>query len=314
MFFLNRSGNSRKNFMSSDERSVENSVPPEPVRRHLHRNWIDRLSHTLKGEPNNREELAEIIHDAGKRTIIDEDTFSMLEGVFEISELRVRDIMIPRSQMITISSDAKIDEAVPIIISSGHSRYPVIHEDKDHVEGILHAKDLLKYVVKRQPATLADIIRPAVVVPESKRVDRLLREFQQCRYHMAIVVDEYGGVSGLVTIEDILELIVGEIEDEFDHLNEGQEKIKEISNDTWQIQSLTTIEEFNDKFSTQYTNDEFDTIGGMVMHAFGHLPSKGDIITIDDFTFKVISADKRSIHLLQMKCKTKPTKDKENND
>ncbi|MGN1394327.1 MAG: HlyC/CorC family transporter [Succinivibrionaceae bacterium] len=281
--------------MSSDERNVHNQ------HNQRHNTWIERIGHIIKGEPNDRDDLAEIISDAGEREIIDEDTQDMLEGVFEISELRVRDIMIPRSQMITISNDSTIEKATKEIIESGHSRYPVIYEDKDHIEGILLAKDLLKFLVnKPNNGTLKDIIRPAVVVPESKRVDRLLKEFQQCRYHMAIVVDEYGGVSGLVTIEDILELIVGEIEDEYDTDDEEVEDIKQISPTLYHIQSLTPIETFNKKFNTNYSDDEFDTIGGLVMHAFGHLPSKGDSVSVDQFNFKVLSADKRSTHLLQM--------------
>lgn len=283
--------------MSSDERSLQNTTNQNNQR---HKNWINRLGHILKGEPNDREDLADIISDAGEREIIDEDTQDMLEGVFEIAELRVRDIMIPRSQMVTISSDTPIKEVINSIISAGHSRYPVIHDDKDHIEGILLAKDVLKVAVNKDSAKLIDIIRPAVVVPESKRVDRLLKEFQQCRYHMAIVVDEYGGVSGLVTIEDILELIVGEIEDEYDNEEEDKENIVSIGNNLYHILSLTPIEDFNEKFGTHYTDDEFDTIGGLVLHAFGHLPAKGDTVAVDNFDFKVLSADKRCTHLLQL--------------
>ncbi len=283
----------------SDERSVEHSAT---ANQHPHKrsNWLGRLGHMLKGEPNDKDELADIITEAGERDIIDEDTQDMLEGVFEISELRVRDIMIPRSQMNTLPSAACINDVIPKIIESGNSRYPVIHEDKDHIEGILLVKDLLKYIVTHENAPVTDIIRPAVVVPESKRVDKLLKEFQQCRYHMAIVVDEYGGVSGLVTIEDILELIVGEIEDEYDEEDDAPENITEINSSLYHILSLTPIEDFNKKFGTGFTNDEYDTIGGMVLHAFGHLPAKGDAVSIENFDFKVLSADKRSIHLLQM--------------
>ncbi len=284
--------------MSSDERGIQHSASIE--NHHKHHNWLDKIGHILKNEPNDRDELADIITDAGEREIIDEDTQDMLEGVFEISELRVRDIMIPRSQMVTIPSDAQIDKVISTIIDSGHSRYPVIHKDKDHIEGILLAKDLLKYVVTKESANLNDIVRPAVVVPESKRVDKLLKEFQQCRYHMAIVVDEYGGVSGLVTIEDILELIVGEIEDEYDDEEKEQAEIVQTGTNMYHILSLTPIEDFNEKFGTDFSNDEYDTIGGLVLHAFGHLPSKGDTVTVDNFEFKVLSADKRSIHLLQM--------------
>ncbi len=287
--------------MSSDERTVQNSNNTQP----RHNNWINRISQILKGSPNDREELADIISGAGEREIIDEDTQDMLEGVFEISELRVRDIMIPRSQMVTISSDSPLDKVIDAIIKAGHSRYPVIHNDKDHIEGILLAKDLLKVALNPNGYQLADLIRPAVVVPESKRVDRLLKEFQQCRYHMAIVVDEYGGVSGLVTIEDILELIVGEIEDEYDKEDAEQENIVKIADNVYQIQSLTPLAEFNEKFHASYADDEFDTIGGLVLHFFGHLPAKGDTISVDNFDFKVLSADKHCTHSLQLKVNPK---------
>jgi magnesium and cobalt transporter len=283
--------------MSSDQHESQNT---NLNNSHKPKNWFEKISTILKGEPTDKEELVDIISGAGEREIIDENTQDMIEGVFEISELRVRDIMIPRSQMVTIPSDIAIDDAINNVISTGHSRYPVIHNDKDHIEGILLAKDLLKLVVNKEQYTLKDLFRPAVVVPESKRVDRLLKEFQQCRYHMAIVIDEYGGVSGLVTIEDILELIVGEIEDEYDNDEIEKENITLVNGNIFHILSLTTINEFNEKFNASFTNDEFDTIGGMVLHAFGHLPSKGDIINIENFEFKVLSADKRATHLLQV--------------
>ncbi len=284
--------------MSSDDSSpgAKNGGGPKAE------TWIDRLGHIIKGDPADREDLADIISDAGERRIIDEDTEDMLQGVFEISELRVRDIMIPRSQMVTISSDCSIGRATAAIIESGHSRYPVIREDKDHIEGILLAKDLLKFVVSKDPgAKLGDIVRPAVVVPESKHVDRLLKEFQQCRYHMAIVVDEYGSVSGLVTIEDILELIVGEIEDEFDRGDDGREDIVKKDDSTWRVESLTSIKKFNETFGTAYDDEEFDTIGGMVMHAFGHLPAKDEAVTVDNFRFRVVTVGKRATGVLELK-------------
>ncbi len=282
--------------MSSDD-----SYPNSKNNHHKQENWINRLSHIIKGDPADKEDLADIISDAGDREIIDDDTEDMIKGVFEISELRVRDIMIPRSRMVTISSEYSIDKATAEIINSGHSRYPVIHEDKDHIEGILLAKDLLKFIVtKDRNASLSDIVRPAVVVPESKHVDRLLKEFQQCRYHMAIVVDEYGGVSGLVTIEDILELIVGEIEDEYDNDDNDQEEITKTDDGTYHILSITPIEKFNEKFGTEYTDTEYDTIGGMVMHAIGHLPAKGETVTIDNYKFKVLSTAENSTNVIQL--------------
>src|SRR5574344_2199446 len=286
--------------MSSDERSLQNTTNQNNQR---HKNWINRLGHILKGEPNDREDLADIISDAGEREIIDEDTQDMLEGVLEIAELRVRDIMIPRSQMVTIRRNQPVETFLPIIIESAHSRFPVINEDKDHVEGILLAKDLLQFAVglTNEPFSFDKVLRPAVVVPESKRVDRLLKEFQQQRYHMAIVVDEFGGVSGLVTIEDILELIVGEIEDEYDAGDDEQEQIRRVSKSVFAVHGLTPIEEFNDYFDAEFSDEEVDTVGGMVMQAFGHLPKKGEAVTLSGFTFKVVHADRRRLLQLQVK-------------
>ena len=280
----------------SDEPSQSPSQTPR-------KNWLDRLSHLFQGEPKDRHELVGMIQDAEERDVIDEETKEMIEGVLEIAELRVRDIMIPRSQMVTIRRNQAVETFLPIIIESAHSRFPVINEDKDHVEGILLAKDLLQFAVglTDEPFSFDKVLRPAVVVPESKRVDRLLKEFQQQRYHMAIVVDEFGGVSGLVTIEDILELIVGEIEDEYDAGEDEQEQIRRVSKSVFAVHGLTPIEEFNDYFDTSFSDDEVDTVGGLVMHAFGHLPKKGEAVTLAGFTFKVVHADRRRLLQLQVK-------------
>jgi len=280
----------------SDEPSQSPSQTPR-------KNWLDRLSHLFQGEPKDRHELVGMIQDAEERDVIDEETKEMIEGVLEIAELRVRDIMIPRSQMVTIRRNQPVETFLPIIIESAHSRFPVINEDKDHVEGILLAKDLLQFAVglTDEPFSFDKVLRPAVVVPESKRVDRLLKEFQQQRYHMAIVVDEFGGVSGLVTIEDILELIVGEIEDEYDAGEDEQEQIRRVSKSVFAVHGLTPIEEFNDYFDTTFSDDEVDTVGGLVMHAFGHLPKKGEAVTLAGFTFKVVHADRRRLLQLQVK-------------
>lgn len=280
--------------------SDEPSQSPSPTPR---KNWLDRLSHLFQGEPKDRHELVGMIQDAEERDVIDEETKEMIEGVLEIAELRVRDIMIPRSQMVTIRRNQAVETFLPIIIESAHSRFPVINEDKDHVEGILLAKDLLQFAVglTDEPFSFDKVLRPAVVVPESKRVDRLLKEFQQQRYHMAIVVDEFGGVSGLVTIEDILELIVGEIEDEYDAGDDEQEQIRRVSKSVFAVHGLTPIEEFNDYFDTSFSDEEVDTIGGLVMHAFGHLPKKGEAVTLAGFTFKVVHADRRRLLQLQVK-------------
>ncbi len=263
------------------------------------KSFLGRLGKLFQAEPQDRQELVDVIRDSEENALIDHDTRDMLEGVMEIAEMRVRDIMLPRSQMVTVEKENNLDELIAILTDAQHSRYPVISEDKDHVEGILLAKDLLKYLGSgSEPFQITEVIRQAVVVPESKRVDRLLKEFREERYHMAIVVDEFGGVSGLVTIEDILEEIVGEIEDEFD--DEEEVDIRKLSKHTFAVKALTTIEEFNETFGTQFSDDEVDTIGGMVMTTFGHLPSRGEVIEIESYSFKVTSADNRRVVQLQV--------------
>ncbi|MGL5108861.1 MAG: CNNM family magnesium/cobalt transport protein CorC [Vibrio ordalii] len=263
------------------------------------KSFFERLGQLFQGDPRDRQELVDVIRDSEINDLIDHDTRDMLEGVMEISEMRVRDIMIPRSQMVTIDKTDDLDTLIALITDAQHSRYPVISEDKDHVEGILLAKDLLKYLGSDSaPFNILEVIRPAVVVPESKRVDRLLKEFREERYHMAIVVDEFGGVSGLVTIEDILEEIVGNIEDEFD--DEEQLDIRKLSKHTFAVKALTTIEEFNETFGTKFSDEEVDTVGGLVMTAFGHLPSRGEVVEIDKYSFKVTAADSRRVVQLQV--------------
>ncbi|EHZ2900171.1 CNNM family magnesium/cobalt transport protein CorC [Vibrio vulnificus] len=263
------------------------------------KSFFGRLGQLFQGEPKDRQELVDVIRDSEVNDLIDHDTRDMLEGVMEIAEMRVRDIMIPRSQMVTIERKDNLDSLIALITDAQHSRYPVISEDKDHVEGILLAKDLLKYLGSDSaPFDIEEVIRPAVVVPESKRVDRLLKEFRQERYHMAIVVDEFGGVSGLVTIEDILEEIVGDIEDEFDE--EEDADIRKLSRHTYAVKALTTIEEFNETFGSRFSDEEVDTVGGLVMTAFGHLPTRGEIVEIDGFNFKVTAADNRRVIQLQV--------------
>lgn len=246
------------------------------------------------GEPKSREDLVEVIRDSEQNALIDPDTRDMLEGVMDISDQRVRDIMIPRSQIVTLKRNQTLDECLDVIIDSAHSRFPVISEDKDHIEGLLMAKDLLPFMRSdSEEFSIDKVLRQAVVVPESKRVDRLLKEFRSQRYHMAIVIDEFGGVSGLVTIEDILELIVGEIEDEYD--DEDDIDIRPLSRHTYSVRALTQIEDFNEAFGTHFSDEEVDTIGGLVMQAFGHLPARGETITIDNYQFKVVMADSRKI-------------------
>lgn len=275
------------------------------------RGWLEKFSQLFQGEPQSRDELVEVIHDAELREVISEDTREMIKGVLEVSDLRVRDIMIPRAQIVALKIDNTVEELLSTVIGSAHSRFPVVNEDKDHIEGILLAKDLLQYGFKNndEPFSLAQVIRPAVVVPESKRVDVLLKEFRSQRYHMAIVVDEYGGVSGLVTIEDILEEIVGEIEDEFDHDSAEETEIRKVGKQLYMLKALTPIEDFNEAFGTQFSDEEFDTVGGLVSHAFGHLPERNEKIMIDNIEFKVISADTRRLVQLRVKLPDPQTED-----
>jgi magnesium and cobalt transporter len=278
------------------------------------KNWLGKITQMLQGEPQSREELVEVIADAQERDVIDPETKEMIEGVLGVSELKVRDIMIPRSQMITLEVDAQLEELIPMMVDSTHSRFPVVCEDKDHVEGILLAKDLLPLILNKddQLPSLRDYLRPAVVVPESKRVDTLLNEFRQQRYHMAIVIDEYGGVSGLVTIEDILEIIVGEIEDEHDEEEELQD-IRQLAKHVYVVQALTPVDDFNEKFKTGYSTQEADTIGGTVLHAFGHMPGRGETIEIDGLQFKVTNADSRRLLQLQVTVPKADDSDSEDN-
>ncbi|MCO6545487.1 MAG: CNNM family magnesium/cobalt transport protein CorC [Gilliamella sp.] len=253
--------------------------------------WLSQL---FNSEPKDKEELIEVIREAEENELIDPDTLDMIEGVMDIAEQRVRDIMIPRSQIVTIKDNYSLDECLDIISEHGHSRYPVISEDRDHIEGILLAKDLLIFI--RQGIDnfdLKKILRPTVVVPESKRVDHMLKEFRMQRYHMAMAIDEFGGVSGLVTIEDILELIVGDIEDEYDEVEDRD--IRRLTQSVYTVRALTPVEDFNEIFSTDFSDDEMDTIGGLVMQQFGRLPLRGEIITIDGYQFKVTIADRRRI-------------------
>ena len=265
------------------------------------KSWAAQAVQVFTGEPKSREELVDLIQDAEERDLIDNDTKEMIEGVLDVAELKVRDIMIPRSQMVTIDINQTVEDFLPIVIESQHSRYPVVTDNKDHVEGILLAKDLLSYGFNfmMKSFSLSNVMRPAVIVPESKRVDVLLKDFRSNRYHMAIVVDEYGGVSGLVTIEDILEEIVGEIEDETDHNEDEKANIKRLSASRYSIKALTPIEDFNDYFGSDFSDEENDTVGG-IAHGFGHLPQPGEEITLAGFVFRVTSADKRRIQQLQV--------------
>jgi len=264
------------------------------------RNWLEKLGQVLAGEPRDRQELVEMLRDATDRQLLDPNALGMIEGVLEVPELRVRDIMIPRSQMVVLEQDMVLEQILPIVITTVHSRFPVIGENKDEVLGILLAKDLLPYAfgVNQKPFNLRELLRLAVFVPESKRLDVLLQEFRTNRYHMAIVVDEYGGVTGLVTIEDVLEQIVGEIEDEYDTQEDTQ--FKKLGENTYAVKALLPIDKFNEFFDSKLEDKEADTIGGLVLREFGHLPKRGESIDIANFRFKILRADSRRIHLLQI--------------
>ncbi len=260
--------------------------------------WFRRL--VGGGEPRDRAELAEELREAGRRGLIDADALAMIEGVLAVAELQVRDIMVPRSQMVVVDRDDPPGKLLPIIVESGHSRFPVIGEDRDQVVGLLLAKDLLRFSGEggSEEFDMREVLRPAVFVPESKRVNVLLKEFRDSRNHMAVVVDEYGGVSGLVTIEDVIEEIVGDIADEYDI--EEDQTIRREGGQQYTVHALARIEDFNEYFGSEFSDEEFDTIGGLVMHQFGRLPKRGENVSIEGFDFKVLRADRRRIDLLRV--------------
>jgi len=262
--------------------------------------WLESLK-LFAGDPKNRKEIKHILREAEERQIVDSDALSIMEGAIQVADMQVREIMIPRSQMISVKAEQKPKEFLPQIIESAHSRFPVLGENDDEVLGILLAKDLLPLVLEENTDQfrLKDILRPVTFVPESKRLNVLLKEFRATRNHMAIVIDEYGGIAGLVTIEDVLEQIVGEIEDEHD-FDEEDSFIKQVDEDTFMVKALTPIEDFNENFSTKFSDDEFDTIGGIVIDRFGRLPDCDETITIGKLEFKVVNANNRQIHLLQV--------------
>jgi magnesium and cobalt transporter len=263
------------------------------------RSWVERLTQFLSGTPQNRADLEGLLELAVNNELIDDDAKTIMEGALSVSDMQVRDIMIPRAQMTVIKIDAELDEALPQIIHAAHSRFPVIDDNLDNVIGILLAKDLLPLILEREPEfDLRSLLRPAVVVPESKRLNVLLREFRQNRNHMAIVIDEYGGVAGLVTIEDVLEEIVGEIEDETD-VDDGLD-IRKISPTDFFVKAQTPIEDFNEHFGVSFSNEEFDTIGGLVVNAFGHVPTRSETTYLQRFEFKVVNADQRRLLSLRV--------------
>lgn len=264
------------------------------------KSWLDKLLHAFSDEPRSRDELLEIIKDAADNKLLDQDALSIIEGALDVSSLQAREIMVPRSQIIAIRMDDSPQDFLPQVIESGHSRFPVIGESLDDIKGILLAKDLLPLALNgTENFNLESILRPANIVPESKRVNVLLREFRENRYHMALVMDEYGGISGLMTIEDILEEIVGEIEDETDD-EESDIYIKRMSDTDFIIKALTPIEEFNAHFNAELSESDFDTIGGLLMQEFGHIPKRNEVAVLENFQFRVLYSDNRQIHLLRL--------------
>ena len=260
---------------------------------------MERLTAMLLREPDDREELLDVLRGAFERHLLDADALTMIEGVLSVSETTVRDIMIPRAQMDCVSIDDDPAEFMPLVVETRHSRFPVIGESKDDVVGILLAKELLNYYANPEGFNLHDTLRPAVFVPEGKRLNVLLREFRANRNHIAIVVDEYGGVSGLVTIEDVLEQIVGDIEDEYD-FDESHDNIIPEANGKFRVKAQTEIADFNEQFGTSLPDDEFDTIGGLVLRAFGRLPKRGEATTMEGLRFRVLRADSRRLHTVQV--------------
>lgn len=265
-----------------------NSAPP--------RSWLDRISQLVSGEPRNIEELLEELRHAQANGLLSNDTLSMVEGAIEVADQQVGDVMVPRAQMVVLPVDASFDDILRRVIESGHSRFPVHAEDADQIVGILLAKDLLKSFANGAPRDIRALLRPVAMIPESKRLDILLKEFRLSRNHMAIVMDEYGGVAGLITIEDVLEEIVGEIDDEHDEEDPARKKLIQAQADgRFLVNALTPIADFNERLGSRFSDDEFDTIGGMVTSEFGHLPETGEEVDFGGFHFHVTRADDRRV-------------------
>jgi magnesium and cobalt transporter len=260
---------------------------------------LERLSAFIMREPEDRDQLIELLRSAHERNLLDSDALAMIEGVLQVSELQARDIMVPRSQMDVIDISESPDKFIPFVIQTAHSRFPVTDGNKDDVIGILLAKDLLRYYAGEEEFNVREMLRPAVFIPESKPLNVLLKEFRKNRNHIAIVVDEYGGVAGLITIEDVLEQIVGDIEDEYD-FDEVEDNIVQDKSGQFRVKAGTEIADFNERFGTSFSDEEFDTIGGLVLKRFGRVPKRGEQVTMDDLTFKILRGDSRRLHLLEV--------------
>jgi magnesium and cobalt transporter len=268
---------------------MDSDTPPKP-------SWLERLSALLMREPEDREQLIELLHSAYERNLMDADALAMIEGVLQVGEMQVRDIMIPRSQMDVVDINHTPEQFLPQVIEAAHSRFPAVNGEKDDVIGILLAKDLLRLQAGEEES-IRSTLRPAVFIPESKRLNVLLKEFRASRNHMAIVVDEYGGVAGLVTIEDVLEQIVGDIEDEYD-FDETEDNIIRDRTGRFRVKAATEVADFNTVMGTRYSDEDYDTVGGLVISRFGHLPKRGEVIEFDGLKFQVLRADSRRVHTL----------------
>ncbi len=261
--------------------------------------WLERLGALLIRKPEDREQLITVLHSAFERNLLDSDALSMIEGVMQVSEMQARDIMVPRSQMDIVDISETPEKFIPFVIEAAHSRFPVTEGSEDNIIGILLAKDLLRYYASEEEFAMRNMLRPAVFIPESKRLNVLLKDFRSNRNHMAIVVNEYGGVAGLVTIEDVLEQIVGEIEDEYD-FDEEEDNIVMESDGLYRVKAITEIENFNEVLGANFSNDDYDTIGGLVLNKFGRLPIRHESVVIGHFKFTVQRADSRRLHTLKV--------------
>jgi len=266
------------------------------------RSWLDRLGHMLSGEPRNREELLEELRQAQANGLLTRETLSMIEGALGVAEQRVADVMVARAQMVTVSATASLADVLKVVIESGHSRFPVTGDHEDEILGILLAKDLLKCLAQGEtPCNVRGLLRPVKLISDSKRLNELLKEFRQGRNHMALVVDEFGGVSGLVTIEDVLEEIVGDIDDEHDDAPTETGLIRPLPDGRFSVSALTPIEDFNERFGAEFSDEQLDTVGGLITARLGHLPRTGEETELDRFTFHVTKADRRRVHQFAVK-------------
>lgn len=286
---------------NDDQEVVDGGVADEPLQE-PRKSWRGRIADLFPVEPASRNELLEMLHNAGDRQLLDRETLNIIYGAIAVTDLRARDIMIPRSLVVTVQAEQRVEEFLPLVIDSKHSRFPVIGDDMDDVKGILHAKDMLPLLIADDwdDFDIKDYIRRTIMVPESKRLNDLLQEFRETHNHMAVVVDEYGSAAGVVTIEDVLEQIVGEIEDEHDI--DDDSFIKQLDEHSYTVKATTPIDDFNEYFKSELAEDEFDTIGGIVLKELGHLPKREETVSLGRFHFRVLNADSRRIRLLHLTC------------